>query len=169
MKTPLRCASCRKKFKPNPRSKNQNYCGNAFCQKARKRQWQREKMRSDPDYKENQRQAAKTWREKNPDYSKSYRASNSDYVRRNREAQKRRNSKSRMIAKMDALSKEYEIKPGLYKIYGPSLDGVAKMDALMHEIFIIPERYKLKAHDCKKGHDRPEPPIPINWMKGGDP
>ena len=142
MKTRLRCASCRKKFKPNPRSKNQNYCGTAFCQKARKRQWQREKMGSDPDYKENQRQASKAWREKNPDYSKHYRASSPDYVRRNREAQRRRHTNSRMIAKMDAL---------------------------MHEIFIIPNRYKHKTYNCKKGHDRPDPPIPINWMKGGDP
>jgi len=150
MKNPQKCEACHKKFNPNPRSKNQRYCDAVPCQKTRKRRWQRKKMQSDPDYRENQQRATKEWRSNNKGYSRSYRASNPEYVQRNRSAQKQRNARHRIIAKMDALGCEYELKPGLYRIIGPSRYGVAKMDALPCEIFIIPGIYSRKNTIAKK-------------------
>jgi len=144
MKYSFQCAFCRKKTKSNPRSKNQKYCSNPICQKARKRKWQRIKMRNDPDYRRNQRESSAEWLKKNPDYYKGYRAANPDYVARNRKAQIVRNLRIRMIAKMDALTDEYVLKPGLYNIVKNPLSEVAKMDTSLHEIFIIPRRYRHK-------------------------
>ena len=59
----LKCKNCRRVIRnPNPRIKNQEYCGEKKCQRARKRKWQRRKMSSDQDYRLNQEAALAKWR-----------------------------------------------------------------------------------------------------------
>jgi len=50
-----RCACCDKPFDPRPQVPDQAFCSAPDCQRARKRQWQRAKLPSDPDYRINQR------------------------------------------------------------------------------------------------------------------
>lgn len=64
----ITCACCRREVRANPRSKDQRYCGRPECQKERKRKWQQVKIATDPDYRANQREAQKSWRERNSDY-----------------------------------------------------------------------------------------------------
>ena len=71
---------CGRLFNPNPRVKNQRYCSEKECQRAWKRLWQRRKLATDPDYKANQADSQKTWREKHPDYWREYRERNPDYA-----------------------------------------------------------------------------------------
>jgi hypothetical protein len=52
MNSVIPCANCSHPFTPDPRVKNQRYCGGKDCQRARKREWQKEKLRTNPDYKE---------------------------------------------------------------------------------------------------------------------
>jgi hypothetical protein len=53
------CPHCGKRFLPHPAVFNQRYCGSTDCQRARKKSWQKEKLKSDPDYRENQAAAQK--------------------------------------------------------------------------------------------------------------
>lgn len=62
------CSCCHRTLPANPRSKNQQFCGQPVCQRARKAQWQRAKLLSDPEYLENQRDACRAWREIHRDY-----------------------------------------------------------------------------------------------------
>ena len=62
------CKCCRRNLPANPRCKNQEYCGAPACQRMRKRLWQARKMDSDPEYRQNQREAYDNWCERNPDY-----------------------------------------------------------------------------------------------------
>jgi len=39
-----RCVHCKRLFRPNPRLKEQRYCPQKACQRARKRLWQKHKM-----------------------------------------------------------------------------------------------------------------------------
>ena len=50
-------------------------------------------MQTDSDYRDNQRDAQKRWREKNPDYWKRWRSAHPEYVERNRVNQRQRNGK----------------------------------------------------------------------------
>jgi len=61
-----------------PRIKDQQYCGRKKCQRARKAEWQRTKLKVDPQYKANQDEARAKWRRKNPEFSKQYRDANPD-------------------------------------------------------------------------------------------
>ena len=62
------CSCCRRVLPTNPRCKDQEYCGAAICQRERKRKWQARKMNTVAEYHKNQKEAYKTWCERNPDY-----------------------------------------------------------------------------------------------------
>lgn len=151
--TRVRCKNCFRIFNPNPKVKNQRYCSSVKCQRARKSLWQKNKMKTDPDYKLNQNEAVKNWREKNPDYYKEYRSNNPEYTSKNRRAQKNRNDNRIEIAKMDTLIQTLSISPGSYYITPAHNKIIAKMDASPLKIHIIPDGYDKKPFDCKKGLD----------------
>ena len=73
----VRCINCGSLFTPLAQVPNQTFCSKSECQKARRRKWQKEKLRSDFDYRENQARAQKKWTDKNPDYWRDHRQSNS--------------------------------------------------------------------------------------------
>ena len=56
-----RCAACDRAFRPRAQVPHQCYCGLAACQRERRRRWQQSKLRSDADYRANQRQAQRAW------------------------------------------------------------------------------------------------------------
>lgn len=126
-----RCACCGNPFEPRPQIPGQVFCSSADCQRARKRQWQRAKLQSDPDYRINQRAAQQTWSKRNRDYWRNYRAIRSEYEQRNREQQRLRNrQRNGDLAKMDVC----DLPSGLYRITQHS--GVPRKngDSLIVEI-----------------------------------
>jgi len=99
METPTmtqHCACCGRPFEPRPQVPDQAYCSAPDCQRARKRQWQRAKLQSDPDYRINQRAAQQAWSQ------------------RNREQQRLRDANEADVdlAKMDVC----DLPTGLYRI-----------------------------------------------------
>lgn len=77
--TKLRCAHCGIRFTPAPQVPNQAYCSKPVCQKERRRQWQKSKLQSDPDYRDNQSRAQKAWTDRNPEYWRNHRLNRPDY------------------------------------------------------------------------------------------
>ncbi len=57
--TKLSCVHSGARFLPLPQVPNQAYCSKPDCQKERRRQWQKSKRQSDPDYRDNQSRAQK--------------------------------------------------------------------------------------------------------------
>ena len=62
------CCHCGKLFIVSSRNKNQQFCGEAECQKARKAAWQWHKMATDADYRFNQKLSQQQWVKNNPGY-----------------------------------------------------------------------------------------------------
>jgi Tfp pilus tip-associated adhesin PilY1 len=143
------CKHCGKLFCPRAQNPNQEYCSEAACQKARKRDWQRQKLKTDPEYRDNQRDAQRRWREKNKGYWREYRRRRQEYTERNRQQQQARNLRRRSrgdelasIVKMDASSKKQTIiRPGRYELRLVEGGGIAKMDASIVEINVISCHY----------------------------
>lgn len=127
------------------RNRKQNYCSFPACQKARKAAWQRNKLQSDPEYRESQRISNKKWQQNNPDYWKQYRQKNPDKTALNRSLQRVRNkrrtlfssspaeSKTKLIAKMDASNLNCDELSGQYWL----VPMIAKMDAIKIYIHAI--------------------------------
>lgn len=141
------CQHCQCRLIPNPRVKNQRYCGKADCRRAWKREWQRNKKKNDSEYEANQKSAQRAWRKRNPEYWREYWKRNPARAERNRLKQKERMRELRrrkatasgeMFAKMDSIvpgkSSPGAIPPGLYSL-GHIVDGkFAKMDSIIVEI-----------------------------------
>jgi len=143
------CCHCGRYFIPDPRQKNQRYCSEKKCQRARKSAWQGSRMKSDPVYRANQKQSQTDWLSNNGDYWKRYRAEHPEQTARNRALQKVRNKlrhsprgvgmDESMIAKMDTS------KPGKSSVES-CLQGsfwlvpsIAKMDAIKVYLHMIPD------------------------------
>jgi hypothetical protein len=134
----VRCAHCGCRFVPNPRVKNQRYCGSIQCQRARKTSWQRQKLATDPDYQANKKESQRAWRIRNPGYWQNWRLRHPEYVERNRTLlQKRRHRHGRGVAKMDASEHLLEIKTGSYYILPEHAGMLAKMDASARKVHLI--------------------------------
>jgi hypothetical protein len=132
-----RCAHCGCPLDLNSRAKNQRYCGKKECQRARKRSWQKNKMATDPDYRANQQECNKAWRNRNPDYWRNYRRNHPQYAQRNRLLQKARRSRQGSgVAKMDASETDSFVRTGTYWLIPE--DGVAKMDAFARKVVLVP-------------------------------
>ena len=134
------CVHCRKPFSPNPRIKNQRYCGKKDCQRARKTSWQKKKLKHDPDYAANQKDCQKSWRERHPGYWQNWREHHPEYTAIKRIRQKERNRRMRRpIAKMDASKPDTFVKSGWYLlIREPAApETIAKMDASIQKIQLI--------------------------------
>ncbi len=138
---PILCFHCATMF--IPRNRKQYYCNLPECQRARKAAWQRMRMKTDPDYKADQRLSWKKWALNNPGYWKTYRHRNPIKVERNRMLQTIRNRRrtkpaTAVIAKMDA-SNRLDFKPiGQFWI----VPLIAKMDAAKVNIYTITDTWQ---------------------------
>ena len=134
------CLCCKKRFHPHPAVRDQQYCSNPQCQKARKRRWQKEKLLKDSDYQANQAEAQRQWRSRNKDYWREYRRKNPAYTEKNRLDQRERNRRRRSgsgIAKMDEQKVKTLIPSGRYRLVPFCNPGIAKMDELIVELGVI--------------------------------
>ncbi len=138
------CVHCGCEFEPNPRLKEQKYCGRKECQLARRRIYQSVKMRTDPIYKDNQRNCQKDWHERHPGYYRKYRKKNPQYTEKNRAQQRLRDMRRRknglvnLLAKMDSLSDPLHRRSGgLFKLIPKDRELLAKMDSFTVELIPV--------------------------------
>ena len=130
------CTACGDAFIVRSQVPEQTYCGNASCQRERRRLWQQAKRISDPDYLINQAHAQSAWGKRNPDYWKRYREDHPEYTAKNRSLQKARNAKPKLaaVAKMDGSKVAPELDCGMYRLKILRRLKVAKEDAWVVQI-----------------------------------
>lgn len=138
MKSKL-CAACGQPFRSRPQVPKQSYCSSPECQLERRRRWQREKLLTDPDYRDNQSKAQRAWLDRNPEYWHGYREAHLEYVERNRGQQRSRAKKPKnpAVAKMDVSALMQPFPSGVYRIRTVLVNDVAKMDAWIVEITLL--------------------------------
>lgn len=147
-----RCLACDQKFKPRPQVPKQAYCVSSVCQRERRRQWQKSKRSSDPDYRENQQNAQRAWNARNADYWRKYRKAHPEYRERNRVQQRVRNRARRRpgVAKMDESTPTNSLSPGIYRITPAPANGIAKMNSWNVEITLITDAADTLCGRCKE-------------------
>ena len=142
----IRCAACEDLFTRRRNVPDQQFCSKPECQRERRRRWQRQKLKEDPDYRANQAAAQRRWRERNPDYWRRYRQAHPAYTERNRQQQHMRNRKRGQvgtgpsppaIAKMDVCEAQTAVASGTYRLIPVSGENIAKMDAYLVEMHVL--------------------------------
>jgi hypothetical protein len=138
-----KCKHCGRSFVINSRRPDQKYCAQKECQRARKNDWQRQKLASDEDYRCNQSACRTNWLKHNTGYWKQYRKNHPEYAQRNREKQRERNLNRRRssdrpiassVAKMDAKNRQKVLISGYYKLIPVSDIPFANMEPIIVRI-----------------------------------
>ena len=141
-----RCVCCKDMFTPDRYHPNQNYCRKKECQRSRRTTWQKNKLKTDPDYRENQAKAQAHWKKNTPEYWKNYRATHPAYAECNRIQQRRRRCNGRKtvspvpkndVAKMDFALLQHPIVSGNYRLTLLNGPGVAKMDVAIVQLTVL--------------------------------
>lgn len=154
-----RCAACDELFTPCRNVPDQAFCSKPACQGERRRRWQREKRKQDPDYRANQAAAQKRWCERNPRYWRSYRQAHPEYRAQNREKQRERNRRRGLsdpgpspaaIAKMNEYPGKKAVESGTYRLISVSGPGIAKMDEYLVKMQVLSDGYASLGGDCKE-------------------
>lgn len=150
------CLHCGTPLSQSRKNPNQKFCGARQCQWARKRQWQKYKMATDPAYRQNQKQANQQWQKRNPSYWKNYRENHQEYAKRNRENSRQRMTIKRQVAsiltefaKMDASLVDHQALSG-YCLLIPVGEMFAKMDAKFLKLNISREDRDQDPSVCKE-------------------
>ena len=91
------CRYCEKSFQPSKYQPNQVVCSDPLCQQKRRSEYRQQKLATDPEYREVCRDSSRKWRAENFGYWKRYREKNPDSANRNREQQKKRDRKRRLL------------------------------------------------------------------------
>lgn len=144
------CAACGHLFLARPQVPRQRYCSASSCQRERRRRWQKQHLRTDTDYRDNQARARARWTQRHRDYWRSYRTTHPAYAERNRLLQRTRNDRRRAIAKMYASTPKTPLPSGTYVLQRASEDGIAKMDAWRVQIVVLPPPRAPSRADCKE-------------------
>jgi hypothetical protein len=92
-----RCRACRRMFVPKAQAPGQCFFGDVRCQRERRRCWQKQKRRSDADYRDNERRAQRTWAKHHPEYWQDYRREHPEYAARNRRQQRERDRRRHVV------------------------------------------------------------------------
>lgn len=138
-----RCEHCGERFIPRPNVACQRYCSKDECQRARRKRWRKRKLRTDGDYRGNQHDAQKRWREHHREYWKVYRATHPGYEERNRALQRERNRRRRggLIAKRYESTDGNRMRSGVYRLIPAGGEGIAKSDVYLVKLDILPGTY----------------------------
>ena len=142
----FRCCWCKRlKLK---RTRDQRYCDERECQKARKNAWRREKYATDADYRANQRDSTKAWlaaRGGSAAYHRAYREAQSTEPGRTSRTSGGSRGKAASVddpkraesANSDAETAHSAVKSGLYVISLVSPSPRANSDAFLAEMLLI--------------------------------
>jgi hypothetical protein len=142
-----RCGACHKLFHPRRQSPGQKFCSGAECQRERKRRWQKARRAADPDYRDNDVQASRQWRNRHPDHWRAYRRQHPQSVIRNRAKQRERDRSRRLqaprppspplLANEDASRLRLPFETGTYRIISVPGGGLVNEDACLVEIALV--------------------------------
>jgi hypothetical protein len=91
-----RCRYCQKLFQPSKYQPCQMVCGDPACQRKRRTDYHRQKIATDPEYREVCRDSPRKWRAHHPDYWERYRSDHPAVAERNRQQQRARDRRRRL-------------------------------------------------------------------------
>ena len=102
-----KCPYCRTFFVPDPRvGQRQKTCGNPSCKKALNAKNNARWRKENPDCCRNDYPRVKQWLDHHPGYLKQYRQCHPQYVHKNRQAQRLRDRRKKLLLAIQAQIKD---------------------------------------------------------------
>lgn len=145
-----RCRCCQQVFQPAPFHPQQLVCSQPECQRRRRREYHRRKIRLDPLYAQVVRDSQKKWRDTHPGYPKQYRKDHPQAVERNRRQQHLRDQRGhlqRLVKNNLALDLRHS--SAEIWLLGPAADDLVKNNLAASQLLILQPPALCKA-SCKE-------------------
>jgi len=135
---PRCCRYCQQVFQPSKFRPDQAVCSQPACQRRRRADYHREKLRSDLVYAQVVHDSQKHWREEHPNYWKQYRERHPKVAERNRQRQQRRDQKRRIqILANNNLALDLKHSAAEVWLLGPAAKDLAKNNLASCKLFIF--------------------------------
>lgn len=133
-----RCPYCQYSFLPSVYRSKQVVCSQPECQSRRRIEYHRQKLQTDPEYRQVARDSQKKWRQAHPGYDQKYRAEHPEYHLRNRQQQQRRDQKRR-IRRLAKNNLALDLKRSVAEVWllGPQAKDLAKNNLASAEVLIF--------------------------------
>jgi hypothetical protein len=133
-----RCRYCQQVFQPSKFQPRQTVCSGAACQRKRRTEYHREKVASDPEYREVCRDSGRKWRAGHPDYWKQYREKHPAAVERNRQQQKLRDRRRRFSNLANNTSAlDLKLSAAQVWLVGPGAAHLANNNSAPAQVWVI--------------------------------
>ncbi len=134
-----RCRYCQQVFQFSRYRPQQFVCSRSDCQRQRRREYHRLKLRTDSEYHQVCRDSQEKWRKQNPDYPRQYRQSHPESVERDRQGQRRRDRK-RHLQNLVKNNLAFDLKHSAAEVWllGPEAEHLAKNNLAFSQVLILP-------------------------------
>ena len=131
------CRYCQQSFQPSRYRPQQSACSEPDCQRHRRSDYHREKIRNDSAYAADVRASQKKWRQAHPDYWKQYRQQHPEAADRNRSQQRQRDHKRRLVSlAKNNLALDLKHEASEVWLIGPGMKDLAKNNLASAKVFI---------------------------------
>jgi hypothetical protein len=132
------CPYCHKPFDPSPFHPNQRVCFSPECQCKRRRDYHRNKIETDAEYRQVCADSRKKWRDDNPGYQQQYRLQHKDYCEQNRRKQQSRNQKRQLtVIVKNNLAIDVKQLPARVWMTGSGIDEIVKNNLAISQVIIL--------------------------------
>lgn len=133
-----RCRYCDRVFQPSKFQPRQCVCSESECQRRRRADYHRQKIASDPEYRQVCQDSSQKWRAGNPEYWRRRRQDNPAIVERNRQRQRIRDQKQRFCDLANNNS-AFDLKHSAAQVWlvGASLQHLANNNPAQAQVWIL--------------------------------
>jgi len=149
-----RCRYCERVFQPSKFQPGQSVCSESDCQRRRRSDSRRQKIASDPEYRQVCRDSSRKWRTRNPGYWQRRRESNPAIVERNRQLQRARDQK-RKLRDLANNNSAFDLKHSATQIWlvGAGLEDLANNNPAAAQVWVLevlPPRRGPQSESCQQ-------------------
>ena len=149
-----RCRYCHRIFQPSKYQPAQSVCSEPGCQRRRRADYHRQKIATDPEYRQVCLDSPQKWRARNPDYWRRYRQQHPAAVERNRQRQHVRDQKRRLrdLANNNSV---FDLKHSAAEVWllGSELQNLANNNSASLQVWVLealPPRKPPVSESCQQ-------------------
>jgi hypothetical protein len=160
---PFRCCPyCGHNFQPSPYHLQQLVCSELECQKRRRAEYHRQKIRADPLYAQVVKDSREKWRSEHADYQKIYWQTHSEAADRNRERQRQRD-RQRRLASLVRNNVALDLKRSTAEVWlvGTETADLVKNNVAFSEVLVFQRVASSMPESCKEQPPGPGGVLPV--------
>jgi len=157
-----RCPYCQRTFQPSPYRPQQRICSQPECQRRRRADYHRRKIRTDPLYAQVVRDSRRQWQAEHADYQKTYWQTHSEAAECNRERQRQRD-RQRRVTNLVKNNVALDLKRSAAEVWlvGPEMADLVKNNVAFSEVLVFQRVASTLSESCKEQRSGPGGVLPV--------